>query len=180
MNEVSEPKTTAPAVGVHPVVRRCGTCAFGGEHFRIPGRGTHLHCNHTDPEIAGEPGWGTLREWYAKACIAWTKRPKRLTICPVCRIPGCIERRGLNFHAGRSFGSVKCDYTRTPPFADAAWAGKNQNPAYPMCEWCAGTGHPYGDESYGMCECPGLKPNAAVDLTGVAGGPNSKKDVVAG
>jgi len=82
-------------------------------------------------------------------------------ICPVCHTPGCIEARGPNFHASPSFGKSKCDYTGIPPFADAEWAGKeNDESEYPMCEWCAGTGHPYGDESYGMCECPALRPNA--------------------
>ena len=74
-------------------------------------------------------------------------------ICSVCGIPGCIEKRGgENFHAGPSFGSVKCDYSGIPPFVHAEWA----NDPDPFCLWCAGTGHPYGDESYGMCECPGL------------------------
>ena len=83
-------------------------------------------------------------------------------LCKVCGIPGCIEMRGPNFHEGRSFGSKKCDYTGTPPFADAEWAGPENdaqlNP-FRMCEWCAGTGHPYGDESYGMCKCPDLSAN---------------------
>ena len=74
--------------------------------------------------------------------------------------------RGPNFHEGRSFGSKKCDYTGTPPFADAEWAGP-ENDAKPnpfrMCEWCAGTGHPHGDESYGMCKCPALSANASSD-----------------
>lgn len=43
-----------------------------------------------------------------------------------------------------------CKYEGTPPFADAAWAHE----ADAMCLWCAGTGHPYGDPSYGMCTCP--------------------------
>lgn len=42
------------------------------------------------------------------------------------------------------------DYIGTPPFANAEWAsGKDA-----MCLWCAGTGHPYGDESLGICKCP--------------------------
>ena len=72
-------------------------------------------------------------------------------LCEVCGIPGCIEARGPNYHASKVFGSLKCDYTGIPPFADAAWA----NDKDAMCLWCAGTGHPYGDESYGMCKCPG-------------------------
>jgi hypothetical protein len=87
-------------------------------------------------------------------------------LCKVCGIPGCLEVRGPNFHDGPAFGSKKCDYTGTPPFADAEWAG-TENDALPnpfrMCEWCAGTGHPHGDESYGMCECPALSKNADVD-----------------
>ena len=71
-------------------------------------------------------------------------------VCNVCRTPGCIEARGADFHRGTGFGSLNCDYTGTPPFADAAWA----NDEDPMCFWCAGTGHPFGDQSYGMCECP--------------------------
>ncbi len=73
-------------------------------------------------------------------------------ICNVCRVPGCIENRGKNFHAGQSFGSVKCDYTGIPQFADAEWANDTDAP----CLWCAGTGHPHGDESYGVCKCPDL------------------------
>lgn len=30
-----------------------------------------------------------------------------------------------------------------PPFPKDTW-----------CKWCAGTGHPYGDESKGICKCP--------------------------
>lgn len=77
--------------------------------------------------------------------------------CKVCGVPGCAEGRGPNFHAGRSFGSLVCDYSKVPPFSDAEWAGENQDPECQMCEWCAGTGHPYGDESYGMCLCPEIK-----------------------
>jgi hypothetical protein len=88
-------------------------------------------------------------------------------ICKVCETPGCIDMRGPNFHEGRRFGSKRCDYAGTPPFADAEWAGPENdalpNP-YRMCEWCAGTGHPHGDESYGICECPDLSDNA--ELTG--------------
>lgn len=73
-------------------------------------------------------------------------------ICPICLTPGCIEARGPNFHAGRSSRAIKCDYTKTPPFADAAW---KDDPT--MCQWCAGTGHPYADESYERCQCPGLR-----------------------
>jgi hypothetical protein len=69
-----------------------------------------------------------------------------------CRIPGCIEARGPDFNSRRPFGSLKCDYTGTPPFADAAW---KDDPT--MCKWCAGTGHPHGDERYGMCKCPALQ-----------------------
>ncbi|MGB0993837.1 MAG: hypothetical protein ACPG32_15385, partial [Akkermansiaceae bacterium] len=65
------------------------------------------------------------------------------------------EMRGPNFHQGRRFASKRCDYTGAPPFA---------NP-YRMCEWCAGTGHPHGDESYGMCECPDLLANDQGQLT---------------
>lgn len=61
--------------------------------------------------------------------------------------------------AGRS-QRRRCDYVGRPPFADAAWAGKeNDKSRSPMCEWCAGTGHPHGDESYGLCECPALAQN---------------------
>jgi protein gp37 len=48
--------------------------------------------------------------------------------------------------------TLKCNYTGTPPFADASW---KDDPT--MCQWCAGTGHPYGDERYGICECPALQ-----------------------
>lgn len=69
-------------------------------------------------------------------------------LCDVCFIPGCDGSR----HEGRRFDSKKCDYTGTAPFADAEWA----NDPDAMCLWCAGTGHPYGDESYGMCDCPAV------------------------
>ncbi len=69
-------------------------------------------------------------------------------LCRVCLTPECIESRGPDFHAGKRFGSVECDYSGIPPFADAEWA----NDADALCLWCAGTGHPYGDESYGYCE----------------------------
>lgn len=48
--------------------------------------------------------------------------------CKVCGVPGCIEVRGVDFHAGTAFGGLKCDYSVTPPF---------------------------GDESFGFCKCPG-------------------------
>lgn len=71
-------------------------------------------------------------------------------VCGVCGTPGSLEARGVDFHAGTGFSSKTCDYAGTPPFADAEWA----NDENAMCLWCAGTGHPYGDESYGMCKCP--------------------------
>ena len=89
---------------------------------------------------------------YKTRAMGPTRPPQH---CTVCGVPGCIEGRGANFHAGNSFGSLVCDYNATPPFADAEWA---RDPDA-MCLWCAGTGHPYGDESYGMCECP-LRHNA--------------------
>jgi len=70
-------------------------------------------------------------------------------ICSVCGTPGCIEGRGPNFHKATKFGALNCDYSGPPPFADAEWA----RDADAMCLWCAGTGHPFGDESYGMCKC---------------------------
>ena len=73
-------------------------------------------------------------------------------VCSVCGTPGCIEARGADFHRGPAFGSVICDYSGTPPFADAEWASKEDA----LCLWCAGTGHPYGDEAYGMCRCPSV------------------------
>lgn len=76
----------------------------------------------------------------------------RSPICQVCNVPGCLEARGPNFHAGSRWDSLKCDYSGTPPFADAEW---KDDPA--MCQWCASTGHPFADESYGICECPALR-----------------------
>lgn len=73
-----------------------------------------------------------------------------MKLCKVCRVPGCIEARGVNFHTGFQFGGLKCVYTGTPPFGDAEWENKPGS----LCRWCAGTGHPYADESYGICECP--------------------------
>lgn len=49
----------------------------------------------------------------------------------------------------------RCDYKGTPPFADAEWANRPNAP----CLWCAGSGHPHGDESYGICECPTAPPD---------------------
>lgn len=80
--------------------------------------------------------------------------PPEWKICKVCGIPGCIETRGRDFHKGPYYGSLKCDYSGQPPFADAEWANDDD----PLCLWCAGTGHPYGDESYGICECPEVEP----------------------
>jgi hypothetical protein len=58
--------------------------------------------------------------------------------CPVCNTPGCPRDR----HAGTAFGQLECDYAGVPPFPDNGW-----------CPWCAGTGHPFMDESYGFCSC---------------------------
>jgi hypothetical protein len=60
---------------LRPKPKRCGTCAHGGEHFKLPS-GTHLHCGH--PEIADTPyaresAWETLREWYS-TCHRWEER----------------------------------------------------------------------------------------------------------
>lgn len=43
------------------------------------------------------------------------------------------------------------DYSGTPPFAHAVWANEPDAP----CLWCAGTGHPDGDEKNGICTHPG-------------------------
>lgn len=75
---------------------------------------------------------------------------EKTEVCPVCGVPGCAEARGPNFHKGPRFASLTCDYRGRPPFADAEWAKEKDAP----CLWCAGTGHPYGDESYSMCACP--------------------------
>ena len=48
----------------------------------------------------------------------------------------------------------KRDYSGKPPFANAAWANDGT-----MCQWCAGTGHPHGDESQGICDCPDVSKN---------------------
>lgn len=48
---------------------KCGNCRYGGTHFKL-GQTTHLHCEHPDEKIAGEVGWGTLREWYS-TCSEW-------------------------------------------------------------------------------------------------------------
>jgi len=73
-------------------------------------------------------------------------------VCKVCGIQGCIENRGHDFHDGKSFGSMECNYTGPPHFVDNGWASDFN----PTCLWCAGTGHPYADESYGICKCPGM------------------------
>lgn len=43
----------------------CGNCKHGGHAFKIFGN-THLHCDHSDEEISGKPGWDSLRMWYDK------------------------------------------------------------------------------------------------------------------
>ena len=67
--------STLAAIARPRLVRRCGTCAHGGEHFRMGRLGTHLHCCHPDKDVRDIPpqdcGWGTLREWYA-TCKHWT------------------------------------------------------------------------------------------------------------
>jgi hypothetical protein len=77
-------------------------------------------------------------------------------LCPVCGISGCVEARGVYFHAGPAAGIYRVDYTGTPPFADAEWKDDPE-----MCQWCGGTGHPHGDESFGFCECPALQQEVA-------------------
>ncbi len=47
------------------------------------------------------------------------------------------------------FNSKTCNYTGPPPFD--IWP---EDPDW--CEWCASTGHPFGDEAYGICKCPGV------------------------
>ena len=78
----------------------------------------------------------------------WEENPRQKGegLCPVCHTPGCDHSR----HKGVSFDSLTCDYAGEPPFAKAEWAGSKDA----ACLWCAGTGHPYGDESFGMCKCP--------------------------
>ena len=53
-------------------LRKCGNCKHGGDQFKLPYLGTHLHCGHPAPVIAGEPGWGTLRGLY-DTCERWEK-----------------------------------------------------------------------------------------------------------
>lgn len=57
----------------------------------------------------------------------------------------------------RPFNSKVCPYEGTPPFLATDWADNAPLVDPTWCEWCAGTGHPYGDEAYGMCKCPRLK-----------------------
>jgi hypothetical protein len=35
--------------------------------------GTNLHCEHPNPNVAGEPGWATLRRYY-ETCPKWEKK----------------------------------------------------------------------------------------------------------
>jgi hypothetical protein len=46
------------------------------------------------------------------------------------------------------------DYSGTPPFANAEWKDDKT-----MCQWCAGTGHPYGEQDgeWAMCKCPDIE-----------------------
>lgn len=55
--------------------KKCGTCAHGGDHFTI-GKVTYVHCQHPDPKIAGEAGWGTLPEWWSM-CPEWKAKPEQ-------------------------------------------------------------------------------------------------------
>ena len=136
----------------------CEPCALCGKAFLPEGElglfldGTeNLVCEECGEKC--EPLLVALQELYRfETDLTNPEQPEAGTICKVCNTPGCIEARGPNFHKGDQFGSLKCDYTGTPPFATAEWA----NHPDAMCLWCAGTGHPYGDESYGICECPGL------------------------
>jgi hypothetical protein len=54
-------------------IKRCGTCSHGSSQFKIIGK-THLHCQHPEEKVAGEPGWGTLRNWFDKGCAEWKSR----------------------------------------------------------------------------------------------------------
>lgn len=105
-----------------------------------------LHTRQLDGNRAGMTAAATTRT-VAKALGRVESEEGMKPICKVCGVPGCIEARGADFHKGTRFGSLKCDYTGKPPFADDD-----------LCVWCAGTGHPYGDESYGLCKCPKRKP----------------------
>lgn len=153
----------------HDDSHQCGEMATAAACYAL----THARWIEGGATEIGDEMWPWDREWWkpstdrvrdlekAGALIAAEiDRLKRLDACKVCGTHGCREKRGPNFHDGKHFGSKECDYTKTPPFADAAWTGSNQDPDFPMCEWCAGTGHPHGDESYGMCKCPDLLPKA--------------------
>lgn len=61
-------------------------------------------------------------------------------LCTTCHTPGCTENRGPDAHAGSGFGSLLYAYDAAP-FPNDDW-----------CIWCAGTGHPLGDESFGFCD----------------------------
>jgi hypothetical protein len=55
-------------------IQKCYNCKHGGTAFKVA-KTTHLHCEHPDEKIAGEPGWGTLREWFG-GCASWEAKEK--------------------------------------------------------------------------------------------------------
>jgi hypothetical protein len=61
--------------------------------------------------------------------------------------PAITPERGGDGRCSRGNGE-------RPPFADAVWA---DDPSF--CQWCAGTGHLYGDLEGDICFCPDLTPN---------------------
>lgn len=83
-------------------------------------------------------------------CIFCGTEHETVQECNACE----ASHETANACAAKPAGILKCDYTGTPPFADASWANDPDG----MCAWCAGTGHPYGNNSYGFCKCPGVSP----------------------
>lgn len=50
----------------------CYYCKHAGKPFKMSD-GTNLHCEHPNPNVAGEPGWATLRRYY-ETCPKWEKK----------------------------------------------------------------------------------------------------------
>lgn len=63
----------------------CGRCVHAGKPFWMPhaSGGLHVHCEHPDVEISGEPGWDSLRRYKdVLSCSVWKKRDRSVKCKP--------------------------------------------------------------------------------------------------
>ena len=161
-------------------IKRCGTCLHGSSHFKIIGK-THLHCQHTDEKVAGEPGWGTLRNWFDKGCAEWESREEAQKMKSEKRLflffreggfyPLELPKDTVADNAKANTGTIKVVDALTQ---ETVWEA-NPHRGSEFCDVCYGatmipSDHPNGDVMNTRCpKCnPPLNAHAQTPATGAS------------